>query len=824
MDSNLPFFSLPFVDSETTDLEFNKLKPQESVYDVLNPGLSTHSALLGTDDVLAQFLSGDEPLEEPDLNGPTTLHCEICRKQFDNAKKYYGHLRVHSKDNLWICDKCPDQKFSTKQLLMKHSLTHKPLELIWKCPHCTMAFEALWKLQQHLFHKHLDYRPYKCDECEKAFYKPSDLKKHKDQHSDVKKYACSVCEMRFKDKSNMRRHMLIHNNEKPFCCPGCRNRFKQLASMKRHAQKCPLNKFQSEPIDKTIRRHHCRVCGVSFQYKSALLEHCVRQHSNNAAETYKEDKYQNSDANRIVDNIVDDILSAEDDYMTMSTQNEILHNVYNQNEIDNNADNLMQIELLKEMNTFQILDEELFYNDIDFDSIPPSHIFNTNTNDMDYTQDKNGEILFDFTDGKSIDQDIMNAFCHVKADLPDELLNPDVLIPKNSELENPVSVNECATIFESDVDLEASTNLAANLNQLIGENRVQYISTEHDDTFIISLNSEIDAEKLTDMLNIGVELVNNKEDESALPVVHDVVKKEQLDEPVVLKFEKPEGPLIVKIEQSENNVQPKAVNVDEKEIKVKVKNRLKIFVCRTCNKVFNKKDNYNSHRALHEPSLRAHACGVCGERFGYRSTLNKHRRLHTPVVLPAHQCHLCHNTYSAHWLVSTAPRSTSTAACTRPAARAPVPPLSQHLLCALAGEYRSTLNKHRRLHTPVVLPAHQCHLCHNTYSAHWLLKTHLSRDHEGLTPHVCDHAGCGKKFYKKSDLVVHKRYHTGERPYACAVCARSFPHVSHLRRHARAASCNTLAPKTEVEETACSGACKVRSKRMKTDAVILAVS
>jgi hypothetical protein len=55
--------------------------------------------------VLAQFRSGDDPLEEPNLKGPTTLHCEICRKQFDNAKKYYGHLQVHSKDNLWICGK-----------------------------------------------------------------------------------------------------------------------------------------------------------------------------------------------------------------------------------------------------------------------------------------------------------------------------------------------------------------------------------------------------------------------------------------------------------------------------------------------------------------------------------------------------------------------------------------------------------------------------------------------------------------------------------------------------------------------------------------------
>lgn len=60
-------------------------------------------SLLEADEVLEQFLSTDDPLEEPDLNGPATLHCEICEKKFDNAKRYYGHLRVHSKDNLWIC-------------------------------------------------------------------------------------------------------------------------------------------------------------------------------------------------------------------------------------------------------------------------------------------------------------------------------------------------------------------------------------------------------------------------------------------------------------------------------------------------------------------------------------------------------------------------------------------------------------------------------------------------------------------------------------------------------------------------------------------------
>lgn len=88
-----PLFILQFVDSQDW---------KDCECDDLHPTLSPGSLLGAGDDVLAQFLSG-YPLEEPDLNGPTTLHCEICTKHFDNAKKYYGHLRVHSKDNLWKC-------------------------------------------------------------------------------------------------------------------------------------------------------------------------------------------------------------------------------------------------------------------------------------------------------------------------------------------------------------------------------------------------------------------------------------------------------------------------------------------------------------------------------------------------------------------------------------------------------------------------------------------------------------------------------------------------------------------------------------------------
>lgn len=295
----------------------------------------------------------------------------------------------------------------------------------------------------------------------------------------------------------------------------------------------------------------------------------------------------NIDINKTVDNIVDDILSAEDDYMTMFRQNEIL-NVCNPNENGNN-DNLMQIEFLKDMNQLHTLDDELFYNDIDFDTFQPSHMFSAN--ETDYNIDRNTEIMFDFAEGsKSIDQDIMNALYHVKAEhLPDELLNvPEVATEAHAT--NELSVNECATIFEKDVDLEASTNLAANLNQLIGENSVQYIFTEDDDTFIISLNSEIDAEQLTDMLNIGVELVEgNKED-----CVSNTSGSDTTEEPsnetasIVVKIEKPA--VQIRFDKDNVSIEKETVKKEKKQV---------LYVCRKCNKTFKKRDNYRSHIGTH---------------------------------------------------------------------------------------------------------------------------------------------------------------------------------------------------------------------------------
>ena len=78
---------------------------------------------------------------------------------------------------------------------------------------CNKEFKAYGHLSDHI-KRHLNFKPFKCEQCGSCFSRSNALKTHMMTHSGERPYVCPYpcCGKRFTEKGNMKTHTKIHVN------------------------------------------------------------------------------------------------------------------------------------------------------------------------------------------------------------------------------------------------------------------------------------------------------------------------------------------------------------------------------------------------------------------------------------------------------------------------------------------------------------------------------------------------------------------------------------------------------------------------------------
>ena len=728
--------------------------------------------------------------------------CNFCKKIFNNYQELVADKRKHRRNREYSCDVC-DYSTNRYSELTFHKQIHsdkpKPHQCgvcgkgFWKsnglkvhmrkhtgerpymCQKCGATYPYRFSLAAHMDSKHPSSSKvesnmrYECKDCNKTYKTRRALKEHEKIHSEntERLHKCGYCGKLFVNQSKLKTHLRVHTNERPYKCSCCTDAFKESNSLKRHLKsRHGVDKFSKNQV--TVQHKENKDSGYMDDGGDEVEHEQSNDEEENKADINLTETQRNS-------------LLVEYEYVDSRSGNTCVDNI---NVILN--PNTFQGETLEYTTDIRENLYSVEANVQTFNSEVPLFIDEYNT-DTQLNVSQGIDAPLEFSDNNNT-QTVLNT-------------------PLDEEFSFDRPQAE-GNIYKTELAIDASENINCDsqgespLNLILqndsGEN-VENVDKEVTTSKHISKENHEDEKQYLEIPESNIEMevceyVESGESNSSILAETNEENSRQLETAETNQEINPKSEIC--LQESKNNI---TVSNDKKP--------KKIYKCDKCSKSYNKLQCFRDHQNIHAGKLgKFHHCELCEKFFPSASKLREHMSVHTgarPEI-----CQVCHKSYKCrrslrrHMIEHNTDKP-------KTKDKSPKVKKYECDQCEKFYASQQNLNIHKQSHgnikdyvcevcgkTFLTLEYLKTHAISHTdgkpfkceqenceRSFKWMisLKAHM-KTHAAVRGHQCPE--CPQAFYTKGELTVHSKIHTTVRNFTCDICKKSYKtkRVLHLHK------------------------------------------